>query len=146
MKKEMVMGTIGNTQGVSNMAKPQRIASMISAQRLPPPLPLPPLTVPRVAWSGLAGTCSPPVRLKVNSKCSGAAQNWSLQPLQVISPLTVASGASSLTFWVKTAVSKKTSSPLNDDGSVTCVKAPTGEYPEGESSSRVVGLYLLPVV
>ena len=33
IKKEIVIGTIGKTQGVSNIAKPQRIASMIRAQR-----------------------------------------------------------------------------------------------------------------
>ena len=29
------MGTMGNTQGVSNMAKPHRMASRIRLQRLP---------------------------------------------------------------------------------------------------------------
>ena len=32
-KNETVIGTIGNTQGVRSIANPQRIASMISAQR-----------------------------------------------------------------------------------------------------------------
>ena len=40
MKKEMVIGTMGNTQGVRSMANPHRIASMISAHKLPLSLPL----------------------------------------------------------------------------------------------------------
>ena len=32
MKKDMVIGTIGNTQGVRSIAKPQRIASSIRPQ------------------------------------------------------------------------------------------------------------------
>ena len=32
IKKETVIGTIGNTHGVSSIANPQRIASRISAQ------------------------------------------------------------------------------------------------------------------
>ncbi len=35
MKKETVIGTIGNTQGVRSIARPQRIASSMSAQRFP---------------------------------------------------------------------------------------------------------------
>ena len=37
MKNETVIGTIGNTQGVSRAAKPQRMASIISAHSVPPP-------------------------------------------------------------------------------------------------------------
>ena len=132
MKKETVIGTIGKTHGVSSMAKPQRIASIISAHRLSPPLAVadagcsnaslrsappfasltvPPLTVPRVAWFSLPGIGLPLLRVTENSQCSGAAQNWSLQPLQVNSPFTVASSPTNLTFWENTAVSKKTSSP-----------------------------------
>ena len=36
MKKETVIGTIGKTHGVRSIAKPQRIASRISAQIEPP--------------------------------------------------------------------------------------------------------------
>ena len=41
MKKETVMGTIGNTQGVSSIARPHRMASRISAHRGDPPVPAP---------------------------------------------------------------------------------------------------------
>ena len=37
IKNETVIGTIGKTQGVSRAANPQRIASIISAQSVPPP-------------------------------------------------------------------------------------------------------------
>ena len=43
-KKETVIGIIGNTQGVSSMAKPQRMASMMRAQR--------PLLLPSDPFSG----------------------------------------------------------------------------------------------
>ena len=36
MKKDMVIGTIGNTQGVRSIANPQRIASSMSPQMEPP--------------------------------------------------------------------------------------------------------------
>ena len=37
MKNDTVIGTMGNTQGVSKAAKPHRIASMINAHSEPPP-------------------------------------------------------------------------------------------------------------
>ena len=37
IKNDTVIGTIGNTQGVNNAAKPQRIASKISDQSEPEP-------------------------------------------------------------------------------------------------------------
>ena len=39
IKKEMVIGTIGNTQGVRSIAKPQRMASSMRAQIDSPPVP-----------------------------------------------------------------------------------------------------------
>ena len=36
MKNDTVIGTIGNTHGVRSIAKPQRMASMISIQSDPP--------------------------------------------------------------------------------------------------------------
>ena len=128
MKKEMVIGTIGKTQGVRSIAKPQRIASIISAHRLP----VSDEPVPEPAEGLMVAMSSPAVTAFafsigiLNSKCSGAAQNWSLQPLQVSSPLTVALLPSSLILWEKTAESKKTFSFLNEAGSVTCTRLPTG--------------------
>ena len=126
MKKEMVMGTIGNTQGVSSMAKPQRIASMISPHRLFEPVPELPAPVPEPVEGVERASGLPLSRGTLNSKCSGAAQNWSLQPLQVSSPLTVALPSSSFILWEKTAESKKTFSFLNMTGSVTCTRLPAG--------------------
>lgn len=62
MKNETVIGTIGNTQGVSRAAKPQRMASIISAQSVPPP----------VASCG-AGTISAAVVSAVPEAVSAAA-------------------------------------------------------------------------
>ena len=39
MKKDTVIGTIGNTHGVSSIANPHRIASRIRAQRPPAAFP-----------------------------------------------------------------------------------------------------------
>src|SRR5574344_1317432 len=83
MKNEIVIGIIGNTQGVRSMANPQSIASRMSPQREPELWLLSAgATVASFASSGM---------LKL--RYSGDAQNWSLQLLHAISPLRLSASA-----------------------------------------------------
>ena len=106
-KNETVIGTIGNTQGVSNEASPQRMASMINAQREP--------SVSAAAEPPLAAlTFAPPPALAAaaasKSQSSGIPQKSPEQLCQVTVPLTLPSGERNFCF--RTYVSLTTVSPL----------------------------------
>ena len=79
-KKDTVMGTMGKTQGVSNMAKPHNMASSIRAQREPAPEALSEGSEITLLWA-VSGTAP---RLRSNSQSSGLAQAPPVQASQVI--------------------------------------------------------------
>ena len=86
-KNDTVMGTIGNTQGVSSEASPQRMASMISAHSEP--------SVSAAADPPLAGlSAAPPPALAgatSKSQSSGMPHMSPEQLCQVTVPLTLPS-------------------------------------------------------
>ena len=69
IKKDTVMGTIGNTQGVTSAAKPHRIASIIRPQSDSSP------SAPAAVTSSAAASGLPIVTL--NSQSSGELQLYS---------------------------------------------------------------------
>ena len=135
MKNDTVIGTMGNTQGVSKAAKPHRIASMINAHSEPPPAasfcagsaaacaePPPALSgasataalsaVPAGAVScGVAAdaiaapACA--VRSIVISVSSGGMQLVSSQIIHSSWAVTAAFSAASFTRWAKSALPAK---------------------------------------
>ena len=137
MKNETVIGTIGNTQGVSRAAKPQRMASIISAQSVPLPaasccagtisaavVSAVPEAVSAAASAGvslaeeslfgetaavLLAAAEPgrAVSSTVSSVSSGGMQLTSSQIIHSIAALTVALAAASFTCWAKRALPAK---------------------------------------
>ena len=92
MKKLTVIGTIGKTQGVSSMAKPQSIASRIRAQR-----------EPFFAGASAAGaTTAAEGRASEKLQSSGVRQASPLQELQFRVPDTDPTAPVTLRRWVMT--------------------------------------------
>ncbi len=154
MKNDTVIGIIGNTQGVSSMAKPQRIASMMSPHS--PSLFCPPSS--STSGSEIAVLCAATSSAEIvstakrgvflepetsicteNSQYSGAAQNLSLQPLHLNSPF-ITAAPSAFTFCATCTLPKNTFSPLSIDGFVSSYSSPSIEYPGASSNSTEIGL------
>ena len=125
MKNDTVIGTIGNTQGVSRAANPQRMASMTRAQLKPffSPSALSPagtisalsparaISVFLSAWTASALSPGAPFTLTLNFQYSGEAHCVSVQDIHVTSPETVAEAPSTRIFCAITISSKNTGSP-----------------------------------
>ena len=107
MKKLTVIGTMGNTQGVSNMANPHRIASRIKVQREP---------FSREAGAGCDAS-EAGESVSVNVQSSGMRQASPLQELQVRVPETLSSPGPALRRWVMTYLPRITFVPLYSEGS-----------------------------
>ena len=127
MKNETVIGTIGKTQGVSSAANPQRIASMMSDQSVPPPaasgavagvvaasaaegpFPVAPASVSdgRDAGTVPSPAAEPSGTAIVSSVSSGGMQLVSSQIIHSICALSAACGAASFTRWAKRAFPEK---------------------------------------
>ncbi len=110
MKNDTVIGTIGNTHGVSSAAKPQITASMIRAQ-------LNGFSAGAAMSSAGSTLCASPSTAGAtaaeasptatsNSQYSGEWHAPSTQAIHITSPLTVACAAVSRRFCVSTILSK----------------------------------------
>ena len=164
MKKEIVIGTMGKTQGVRSIAKPHKMASMISPQS-PEALSDPsegseiaelcesPLTdcgsvletllfnvvtFLLMAFSAPGTTVSSALSVTEKSQSSGLAQNWSLHAVQVTYPPADACGAVTRTFCPSLNMPKKTGSPFRISGWVMSYSPPSSSQPSRFSNVAVV--------
>ena len=107
-KNDTVIGTMGNTHGVSSEASPQRMASMISAQSVPS------VSAAAEPFPGGASVASVPAAVldgfTSNSQSSGMPQRSPEQLCHVTVPLTAPSAERNFCF--RTYVSLATVSPL----------------------------------
>ena len=161
MKKDMVIGTIGNTHGVRSIANPHSTASSISAHSEPPAscsssvmavasvLAVASVTAVSAfaalsslfVFSGTDAAAASASFLSFISKSqsSGAPQELSVQLEDVIMPFRMEASSATLIFCATLILSKKTSSPSNFSGLSRSYKPPSREYPLTSSNSTVTG-------
>ena len=151
MKKDMVIGTIGNTHGVRSIANPHNTASSIRAHNEPPARCSSSVTFCEIsgvsavtaasAFSGTAATAASASFWSFISKfqSSGAPQELSVQLEDVIMPFRLEASSATLIFCATLILSKKTSSPPNFSGLSRSYNPPSREYPLTSSNSTVTG-------
>ena len=132
MKNDMVIGTIGNTQGVRSIANPHNTASSIRAHNEPPAR-----CSSSVTFCEISGVSFLSFISKFQS--SGAPQELSVQLEDVIIPFRLEASSATLIFCATLILSKKTSSPSYFSGFSRSYNPPSREYPLTSSNSTVTG-------